>query len=227
MEENKQLPRSEMTLWQSIAAILWLPIHVLGLPLTLDYLHPGFTMAGLNFWTYALGAGLMTLLCLSFLRRDFDRVWEQPLYILGQVMLGYVLLMAADFLVALLVYAVAPQENPNNEAILNLVKADRGRILAITIVLAPLLEELMFRGGLFGLLRRWNRVLAYAVCMLVFGLYHTWQYALSDPIFWIYLLQYLPAGYILCRSYEKTECIWTPILLHMLNNGLSLLLLGG
>ena len=227
MEENKQLPRSEMTLWQSIAAILWLPIHVLGLPLALDYLHPGFTMAGLNFWTYALGAGLMTLLCLSFLRRDFDRVWEQPLYILGQVMLGYVLLMAADFLVALLVYAVAPQENPNNEAILNLVKADRGRILAITIVLAPLLEELMFRGGLFGLLRRWNRVLAYAVCMLVFGLYHTWQYALSDPIFWIYLLQYLPAGYILCRSYEKTECIWTPILLHMLNNGLSLLLLGG
>ena len=227
MEENKQLPRSEMTLWQSIAAILWLPIHVLGLPLALDYLHPGFTMAGLNFWTYALGAGLMTLLCLSFLRRDFDRVWEQPLYILGQVLLGYVLLMAADFLVALLVYAVAPQENPNNEAILNLVKADRGRILAITIVLAPLLEELMFRGGLFGLLRRWNRVLAYAVCMLVFGLYHTWQYALSDPIFWIYLLQYLPAGYILCRSYEKTECIWTPILLHMLNNGLSLLLLGG
>ena len=227
MEENKQLPRSEMTLWQSIAAILWLPIHVLVLPLALDYLHPGFTMAGLNFWTYALGAGLMTLLCLSFLRRDFDRVWEQPLYILGQVMLGYVLLMAADFLVALLVYAVAPQENPNNEAILNLVKADRGRILAITIVLAPLLEELMFRGGLFGLLRRWNRVLAYAVCMLVFGLYHTWQYALSDPIFWIYLLQYLPAGYILCRSYEKTECIWTPILLHMLNNGLSLLLLGG
>ena len=227
MEENKQLPRSEMTLWQSIAAILWLPIHVLVLPLALDYLHPGFTMAGLNFWTYALGAGLMTLLCLSFLRRDFDRVWEQPLYILGQVMLGYVLLMAADFLVALLVYAVAPQENPNNEAILNLVKADRGRILAITIVLAPLLEELMFRGGLFGLLRRWNRVLAYAVCMLVFGLYHTWQYALSDPIFWIYLLQYLPAGYILCRSYEKTECIWTSILLHMLNNGLSLLLLGG
>ena len=227
MEENNRLPRSEMSLWQSIAAILWLPMHVLGLPWALDFLHPGFTLAGLNFWTYALGAGLMTLLCLGFLRRDFDRVWERPFYILGQVLLGYALLMAADFLVALLVYAVAPQENPNNEAILDLVKADPGRILAITIVLAPLLEELMFRGGVFGLLRRWNRVLAYAVCMLVFGLYHTWQYALSDPIFWVYLLQYLPAGYILCRSYEKTECIWTPILLHMLNNGLSLLLLGG
>ncbi len=227
MEESKKLPRSEMALWQNIAAVLWLPMHVLGLPWALDYLHPGFTLAGLNFWTYALGAGLMTLLCLGFLRRDFDRVWERPFYILGQVLLGYALLMAADFLVALLVYAVAPRENPNNEAVLDLVKADPGRILAITIVLAPLLEELMFRGGVFGLLRRWNRVLAYAMCMLVFGLYHTWQYALSDTVFWVYLLQYLPAGYVLCRSYEKTESIWTPILLHMLNNGLSLLLLGG
>ena len=227
MEENNRLPRSEMSLWQSIAAILWLPMHVLGLPWALDFLHPGFTLAGLNFWTYALGAGLMTLLCLGFLRRDFDRVWERPFYILGQVLLGYALLMAADFLVALLVYAVAPQENPNNEAILDLVKADPGRILAITVVLAPLVEELMFRGGVFGLLRRWNRWLAYGLCVLVFAVYHTWQYALDDPVFWIYLLQYLPAGFLLCRSYEKTECIWTPILLHMLNNSISLLALGG
>ena len=113
------------------------------------------------------------------------------------------------------------------EAILDLAKAERGRILAITIVLAPLVEELMFRSGVFGLLRRWNRYLAYGLCMLLFAMYHTWQYALTDPIFWLYLLQYLPAGYILCRSYEKTECIWTAILLPMLNNTISLLALGG
>ena len=225
--EEKKLPRSEMRLWQSIAAILWLPMHVYGLPWLLLRLRSGFTLSGLNFWTYAIGAGLLTVLCLGFLRRDFDRVWERPLYILGQALWGFVLLMAADFLVAMLVYAVAPQENPNNEAILGLAKTDRGRILAIIVVLAPLVEELMFRGGVFGLLRRWNRWLAYGVCMLVFAVYHTWQYALDDPVFWIYLLQYLPAGFLLCRSYEKTECIWTPIFLHMLNNSVSLLVLGG
>ena len=36
-----------------------------------------------------------------------------------------------------------------------------------------------------------------------------------------------PQAIILCRSYEKTECIWTAILLHMLNNSISLLALGG
>ena len=226
MEENR-LPRSEMRPWQYAGAILWLPMHVYGLPWLLVRLLPGLTLGGLNFWTSAIGAGLLTALCLSFLRRDFDRLWERPLYILGQAVRGYLYMIAAQFLVSLLVYAILPQSNPNNEAVLDLAKAQRGRILAITIVLAPLVEELMFRGGIFGLLRRWNRYLAYGVCMLVFGLYHTWQYALADPTFWLYLLQYLPAGFILCRSYEKTECIWTSILLHVLNNSVSLLILGG
>ena len=225
--EETNLPRSEMRLWQSIPVILWLPMHAWFLPRLLHRLLPDFTLSGLNFWTYAIGAGLLTLLCLGFLRRDFDRIWERPLYILGQILLGYGLLMAANLLVSILVYALMPEANPNNEAILDLAKADRGRILAITIVLAPLLEELIFRGGIFGLLRRWNRWLAYVVCILVFGIYHVWHYALSDPLALLYLLQYLPAGYVLCRSYEKTECIWTSILLHMLNNSISLLALGG
>ena len=225
--EETNLPRSEMRLWQSIPVILWLPMHVYGLPRLLLRLRPGFTASGLNFWTYAIGAGLLTLLCLGFLRRDFDRIWERPLYILGQILLGYGLLMAANLLVSILVYALMPEANPNNEAVLDLAKVARGRILAITVVLAPLLEELIFRGGIFGLLRRWNRWLAYVVCILVFGIYHVWHYALSDPLALLYLLQYLPAGYVLCRSYEKTECIWTSILLHMLNNSISLLALGG
>ena len=225
--EEKNLPRSEMRLWQSIPVILWLPMHAYGLPWLLVRCLPDLTVGGLNFWTYAFGAGLLTLLCLGFLRRDFDRICERPFYVLGQILLGYAMLMAANLLVSILVYAILPQANPNNEAILDLAKAERGRILAITIVLAPLVEELMFRGGVFGLLRRWNRYLAYGLCMLLFALYHTWQYALTDPIFWLYLLQYLPAGFILCRSYEKTECIWTAILLHMLNNSVSLLAMGG
>ena len=98
------------------------------------------------------------------------------------------------------------------------------------MLLTPLVEELMFRGGIFGLLRRRSRVLAYAGSILLFAVYHTWQYALTDPRNWLYLLQYLPASFALCRCYEKTESIWTPILFHVLNNGVSLLalsLMGG
>ena len=142
--------------------------------------------------------------------------------ILGQALMGFVLLMAANVVLSLLLAPLLPEENPNNQTLLDLARAERQRITVISVILAPILEELIFRGGVFGLLRRKSRLLGYAACLLLFGLYHTWQYALADPIYWLYLVQYLPAGYLLCRSYEKTECIWTPILLHILNNGISL-----
>ena len=225
--EEREVPRSAMGRWETVAALVWLPIHVLGLPLLLVRLLPGITATGLNFWTYVFGCGFLMLFCIRFLRRDFDRLWERPLYILGQAVLGLFLLLAANILLSLVLTPFLPQDNPNNQALLDLAKRDRARITAATVVLAPILEELIFRGGLFGLLRRWSRVAAYAVCLLVFAVYHTWQYALEDPIYWLYLLEYLPAGWLLCRSYEKTECIWTPILLHILNNSLSLWALQG
>ena len=221
MEENS-LPVSRMSNRESTAALVWLPVHVLGLPLLLARLSPQMSVANINFWTYVIGTGALCLLCAGFLRRDFDRLWERPMNILGKALLGVVLLMAANAVLNLLLSPLMPEENPNNQTLLDLAKAERQRITVITVILAPILEELIFRGGVFGLLRRKSRLLGYAVCLLLFGLYHTWQYALADPIYWLYLVQYLPAGYLLCRSYEKTECIWTPILLHILNNGISL-----
>ena len=70
-----------------------------------------------------------------------------------------------------------------------------------------------------------SRRMALAVCVLLFGIYHVWQYALSDPLSWLYALQYVPIGILLCRCYEKTETIWTSIFLHMTVNSISLWML--
>ena len=228
--EEKKLPVSRMSMPQTILVLCWLPIHVLGLPLLLFRLFPQLDSAGLNFADYVIGALVLTLGCLSFLRRDFDRLWERPLFILGQALLGYGLMFLADYLFSVLLGPFLPAENPNNASLEELARQDQGRIAAMSVILAPLTEELIFRGGVFGLLRRWSRIAAYAGCVLLFGAYHTWQYALVSPVYWLFLLQYLPAGLLLCYSYEKTECIWTPILFHILNNALALWamdLLGG
>ena len=82
----------------------------------------------------------------------------------------------------------------------------------------------MFRGGVFGLLRRYNRVAAYAASMLLFAVYHVWSFAAGDATVWLYLPQYLPAGFLLARVYEKTNSIWTGIFLHMTVNGVSMLI---
>lgn len=93
---------------------------------------------------------------------------------------------------------------------------------AAATFLAPIVEELLFRAGVFGLIRRRNRVLAYAVSMLLFALYHIWGYIAADPVYLIYLLQYLPAAWALCYCYERTNSVWGCIFLHMLVNGVAM-----
>ena len=81
----------------------------------------------------------------------------------------------------------------------------------------------MFRGGVFGLLRRYSRAAAYGASMLLFAVYHIWAFAAGDAAAWLYVLQYLPAGFLLARVYEKTDSIWTGVFLHMTVNGVSML----
>ena len=226
MREESPVFPSRMSRFEAALALGWLPVHLFLLPLLLVRLFPQMDGVDLNFWIYAAGALVLGLCCLPFLRRDFDRLWERPLLVLAQIAIGYVLMLLGSDLVALLMRQLSgllkPEENPNNAALEALASRDLGKMQAVAIFLSPLVEELMFRGGIYGLLRRRSRIAASLVCILLFSVYHTWQYALPDPVKWLYLLQYLPASWVLCRVYEKTETIWTPLLFHMLNNAVTL-----
>ena len=80
----------------------------------------------------------------------------------------------------------------------------------------------MFRGGLFGTLRRYSRTGAYIVTVLAFSLYHVWGYALTDLRSLIFAIQYMPVTFLLCRCYERTDTVWSCIFFHMLVNVISL-----
>ena len=80
----------------------------------------------------------------------------------------------------------------------------------------------MFRAGIFGTLRRYSRWGAYLVATLAFSLYHVWSYALVDPVYWLYFIQYVPVSLLLCRVYERTNSIWGSIFFHMLVNYIAM-----
>ena len=115
--------------------------------------------------------------------------------------------------------------NPNNAAISGMAMDNYGPVAAMAVYMAPIVEELMFRAGIFGQLRKHNRILAYVLSVLCFSVYHVWGFALEEPIYWIYVLQYIPVSYLLCRCYESTDSIWTSIFFHMLVNGVSMKML--
>ena len=89
--------------------------------------------------------------------------------------------------------------------------------IILIVILAPISEEVCFRGMLYGGLRRRLPVIPAALIgALVFGGLHalTGLTAVPPLVFF---------GFILCLLYEKTGSIVPGILLHVLNNSVALL----
>ncbi len=217
---------SRMSRGETAAALIYLPIHAAILPIVLVLLLIGrMDTADINFIAYAIGFVYMLLFEWKFLRREFNSLCDRPLDCFVQVLICYGLMLGLGLCVNSLMLLLGFDSNPNNTAVIDIAEVKMGATTALAVFLAPMVEELIFRGGLFSLLRRYNRLLAYVVNILIFGLYHIWSSVIDSPINLIYIIQYIPATYALCRCYERTNSIWAGIFLHMLNNGMSLLML--
>jgi uncharacterized protein len=87
----------------------------------------------------------------------------------------------------------------------------------LIVILAPLSEEICFRGMLYGGLRTRLPVLPAALAGgLVFGALHALTGISAVPPLVVF-------GFLLCLLYEKTGSIVPGIVLHMLNNSVALL----
>ncbi|MDR0813681.1 MAG: CPBP family intramembrane metalloprotease [Oscillospiraceae bacterium] len=119
--------------------------------------------------------------------------------------------------------------NMNQEAIDAIIGAGAVFAVPAVCIFAPVLEELIFRVGLYGLLRggagapKLRVVLAVAVSAVLFCLYHVWFYAIAtgQPLYLLYGLQYLAASVGLAVLYEKSGSIVLPMLLHAIINTIS------
>jgi membrane protease YdiL (CAAX protease family) len=95
--------------------------------------------------------------------------------------------------------------------------------LLIIVFLAPFIEEVLFRGLVFGNLKSKSRVVAYLVSCLLFALLHVWQFAVvqQDITYFLLMVQYLVPGAVLAWAYESSGTLWTSIGLHAVANALS------
>lgn len=233
MERRTPLPPfiSAQSKWESILAVGYLPVHLVLAPIALNALlrAAGVSAMWLNFAVYAVGFVFMLITQRRFLRRDFDTLCDNFLGCIAQVLSCYVAMLCFNMVVSSVLVLILGGDNvsnPNNESVVELSRMSYGPTAALAIFMAPILEELIFRAGIFGTLRRRSRTAAYIVGVLVFSLYHVWSFALEDPRYLIYIIQYLPISYLLCRCYERSSTIWTPIFLHMTVNAVSISVLG-
>lgn len=125
----------------------------------------------------------------------------------------------AYFLFSLVYAAIVQPDEP--QKVVDDLGADTNTLLLVTgalvvIVVAPVCEELFFRGFLYRVLRlRTGFLVAGVVDGLIFGLVH----ASSTSLAALPILAFL--GFVFCYVYERTDTLFATIALHALNNTIS------
>lgn len=174
------------------------------------YYYVLFALTLLTFWNY--------------IGRTTTRFISIPWHTLGTVCLGLIGFYGLNELTFRVMRLISSgQVNLNDVAISAQVHdAPRSTIL-IVVFLAPFVEEVLFRGYVFGNIRERSRWAAYLVSCLLFAFLHVWQFAVVEHslTYFLLMLQYLAPGLVLAWAYERSSTLWGSILLHSIVNGLA------
>ena len=125
---------------------------------------------------------------------------------------GFFAALALTCLVGLIPLPVA---NPEIENYKTYLFAAPAATWAVAGLLKPAADEILYRGLLFGALRRESRVWAYVLSAGLFALSAVWQHALGSPAHILLLIQYLPLGVVLCWSYDVSGSVFVPMALRV------------
>ena len=174
--------------------------------------------------TLLVGYSFLFLLLLAVLGIDIKRLlpkfknWEP--YVVGFA-LGITILMFGDLYIRFvnLFYDIGIG---GNEAGIRSVLS-RYPISSIFIfgLIGPMCEELTYRVGLFGVIKKWKRLPAYIIAGLIFGFIHM-KFEGNIATEFILLPNYIFPGIVLCFAYDIYDlpCSYTA---HITNNLVALI----
>lgn len=113
----------------------------------------------------------------------------------------------------------------NQQLINQMLSSETIFMLILTVILAPVLEELLFRGIIFTSLYEKNPWLAHFVSAFLFGFLHVYSAVFSGNLTQLlYVITYGSMGLAFSIAYEKRDTICVPILLHMTNNLIAVMI---
>ena len=234
MTENRFRPQftSDCTKPEVIIGFVYLMLHMFAIPLLLPvvqtHLLPELDEITANAAYYGIGVAVSFLLFWKLLRREFDHFMDRPLHCLSGILMGYFLWYTLSLLLFSLLETLGLELiTPNDRAVDMLAEQNFNLTMVISVIAAPIVEEVLFRGILFQSIRQKSRLMAYLASLLMFGLYHVWQFALAyqDLSYLLHIVQYLPITFALTWCYEYSGSLWTAISFHASNNYLAMSLL--
>jgi membrane protease YdiL (CAAX protease family) len=202
-----------------------LPALALGVQVTASHTPPGLAIADTFVQDLAFVAA--AIYCAHIGGRAV-RAWQFGLRAPGvgwRSAVGKILLLLFLFVVISVAWSEA--FNPSKEKLLQQLGSNESTLLlllsaGLTCVVAPMCEEMLFRGYIFTALRNWRGTVAAAVVTgLLFGGVH----AGSAPV--LDLVPLAGLGFGLCLLYRYTGSLFPCMVAHSLNNSIAFASLEG
>lgn len=229
----KRKTASYMTPGERIAGVIFFLIYLVVLPfVTTPFFNLCEDLMGANI-SEALRSGIyycvLFVVCMiifhKFLGRTSGNLGDNLGPACQAVLVGLVGMYGLNELVYRLTNLVISNSTNLNDMTISAQVDDAPRLtMVIIIFIAPFVEEVLFRGLVFGNLKGKSLMVAYVLSCVLFALSHVWQFAVGTQnlTHFLVMLQYLVPGFMLAWSYDRSGTLWTPIALHAVFNALAL-----
>lgn len=228
----KKKAASYMTPGEQIAGVILLTVYLVVLPFATD---PLFRFVGglldvtisatvQNMIYYYVLFAVTLIIFHKFIGRTSRNFADNLGVACRSMLVGLIGLYGLNELVYRLTRLAIGNRTNLNDTTISAQIQDAPRVtLLIIVLLAPFIEEVLFRGLVFGNLKSKSRVVAYLVSCLLFALIHVWQFAVvnQDITYFLLMVQYLVPGAVLAWAYESSGTLWASIGLHAAANALS------
>ena len=206
-----------------ILPMLIAPVVVLIRGYTVEHFHgDGFfsVLTLTNFVAYATLCCAVLLLTHKVFKQDFQKIDSLGNFF-KQMGLGLLFTFGAAMLGNSIVFWLGTEETAlNQELVESALEAMPILMIIAIVVFAPIVEEVIFRLVLMNLFN-WTPIYNLIFSSLLFGLIHV----LSGGL--IHIVPYFLMGLVFGYFYLKHNNIWHITILHVLHNGLTVILVFG
>jgi len=161
----------------------------------------------------------------DLLLRSINVLAEHPIKTFKVILTTFSFMLFSSFILNYIIsYLSGLGDSANQTFIIDLFKDYPYLIIIQALVYAPIVEEIMFRGLIFGSLSKKSIPLAMVVSSLLFGLAHVYESLLTGNFADLWFIPtYAMLGYFLNRAYLKSGTIVSSMALHFMNNALGIL----
>lgn len=229
---KKNAKHTYMTDMEIIGGWIFFAVYLLVMPLLLERLIHLFAVlldtqisaAAANRVYYYILTAVTVVLFHRFLGNDMGRFFGSLNRCLTTAGMALVLFYGANELFYRLCNRFLMPVGNLNDGIIAAVIDDAPRTtVLIVILLAPFVEEVLFRGLVFGWLAEKSVPVAYAASALLFAFGYFWRVAVGgvSTASVVTLAQYLIPGLVFAWAYGRSGSVFTAVLVHAAVNALA------